>query len=72
MRIFKKKNKTTKVQEPDPVYYPVLPGQEVTLTIRGTWDGQRVDTLRGSYFILGAGARQIDPAVWVEPYEGVI
>lgn len=72
MRLFKKKNKTPKVQAPEPVYYPILLGQEVTLTIIGIWDGQQIYTPGNSYFQLPAGRRQTDPAVWVEPCEDII
>jgi hypothetical protein len=65
MRLFKKKDKPA--PQPPAVYFDILPGQLVTVTITGTWDGRQVSTPHNSYFQLPAGRRQTDPDVWVAP-----
>lgn len=49
--------------------YPIEAGQTVKLTLVGVFDGRRVQSESHSYFDLGMGIRQVDPAVWVEPYQ---
>ena len=52
-----------------PVVYPIKVGQEVKLTLIGVFDGKRIQSENHSYFDLGMGAQQVDPAVWVETYQ---
>ena len=64
------RKRKSKLSKP-PVYpkYPIEPGQEVKLTLIGFFDGVQIQTKHDSYFRLGMGVRQLDPAVWVEPYQ---
>ena len=61
--------KKRKSKLPKPVLYPIEPGQVVKLTLVGVFDGREIQSEHHSYFQLGMGVRQVDPAVWVEPYQ---
>lgn len=61
--------KKRKSKLPKPVLYPIEPGQVVKLTLVGVFDGREIQSKHHSYFQLGMGVRQVDPAVWVEPYQ---
>jgi hypothetical protein len=49
--------------------YDVAAGDYVELTIVGRFDGNKVSTMKESYFYLPAGNRQVDPDVMVTKYE---
>lgn len=66
MKWFSKKHPVTKTK---PTFYDIKPGDVVELRMIGLWDGNQVITKSGSYFMLGAGNRQVDSYVYVTKLE---